>query len=200
MNIGIIEYDMGNIQSVANAFEYLSQNVKIVTSPNELKNIDKIVLPGVGAFGEGIEKLKSRGFIYALNEEIIIKKKWFLGICLGMQLICRESFEFGLGWINAGVIRFNENLKLRVPHVGWNNLNIVKENMLIKADNENDPDVYFVHSFYVNAADEDFTVATTDYGIEFTSMIEKENIFATQFHPEKSQKTGLEILKNFASL
>jgi glutamine amidotransferase len=203
--IGIIEYDMGNIQSVANALEYLSVPAKIITKPEELSGVDKIILPGVGAFGEGMEKLAERGFIEALNKEVLNKRKYFLGICLGMQLICKESFEFGhfkgLGWLDVSVRKLKPASNFRVPHVGWNNLIIKKENRLINFNSgDGASDVYFVHSYYADASNADFVIATCEYGMEFPVAIEKDNIFATQFHPEKSQGVGLDILGNFSRL
>jgi len=202
--IGVIEYDMGNIQSVVNALEYISMPVKIVKNPEELISVDKIILPGVGAFGEGIKKLKERNFVEALNSEVLNNKKPFLGICLGMQLICKESFEFGhfrgLGWIDASVRRLPNSPNLRIPHVGWNNLIYKRQNRLIKQDSSEESDVYFVHSYYVDGVNSDFTITSCIYGLEFTAALEQANIFATQFHPEKSQKVGLNILRRFAGV
>jgi glutamine amidotransferase len=203
--IGIIDYDMGNIQSVVNAMEHLSFDCKIVREREDLEKVDKIILPGVGAFGEGIEKLKQRDLLETLNREVIAKKKHFLGICLGMQLICKESFEFGhflgLSWIEFSVKKLEPSREHRVPHMGWNNLIIKRQNSLIRNDGQNNYlDVYFVHSYYVDAKDSDMVVATCEYDIEIPAAIEKDNIFAVQFHPEKSQRVGLKILENFARL
>jgi len=204
-SIGIIEYGMGNIQSVVNAFDYLHIPTRVVEKPKDLFLIDKIVLPGVGAFGEGMSKLKALGFIDALQQEVIKNRRPFLGICLGMQLICKESFEFGhftgLGWIDASVLKLPDDLNLRIPHVGWNNLTVKKPNRLINVSAERkNLDVYFVHSYYVEGFNSDFTIASCNYGIEFTAIIEQDNIFATQFHPEKSQRVGLSILKMFSEV
>lgn len=202
--IGIVDYNMGNVQSVINAFDYISAKTKVIRSINDFAGVDKIVLPGVGAFGEGMNNLSKLGYIEVLNVEVLEKKKLFLGICLGMQLICKESFEFGhfkgLSWIDVSVRKFNLPKEIRIPHIGWNNLIIKKNNKLIKSDSKNSLDVYFVHSYFVDALASEFTVASCEYGIEFASIIEKDNIFATQFHPEKSQSVGLEILKNFSNL
>lgn len=201
--IGIIDYQMGNIQSVVNAFHYLNEDALVIQDAQGLATVDRIVLPGVGAFGRGMEHLKEQGLVDALNHEVVNKKKPFLGICLGMQLICKESFEFGhfqgLGWIPASVRRFETELNVRVPHIGWNNLSRKCESSLITSDIDG-KDVYFVHSFYVDALEADFIAASCTYGREFAAAIAKDNIFAVQFHPEKSQKTGLTILKNFAGL
>jgi glutamine amidotransferase len=203
MIVGIVDYNMGNIQSVLNAFRFLNQEAVVVRRPDELTNVDKIVLPGVGAFGQGMDNLKAQGLIPALSHEVLERKKVFLGICLGMQLICEESFEFGhfkgLGWIPASVKRFEPELKVRVPHIGWNTLNIRCHSALLAGDIDQ-KDVYFVHSYYLGCADKDYVAATSFYGREFASVIAKDNIYATQFHPEKSQQTGLAILKNFINL
>lgn len=199
--IGIIDYNMGNIQSVLNAFEYIGASAKIIRSSSELMEVGKVVLPGVGAFGEGVEKLRQKGMAEALNNAVVARKKPFLGICLGMQLICKESFEFGhfsgLGWIDASVRRFLPEFNLRIPHIGWNNLSVRKHNRLIPFPADNDTNVYFVHSYFVDSPDADYVVATCNYGKEFVAAIEKGNIFATQFHPEKSQKVGLDMLRKF---
>jgi glutamine amidotransferase len=200
--IGVIDYNMGNIQSVVNAFEFIGEKTKIVRRIQEVEEVDRIVLPGVGAFGRGMANLNQLGFIETLNKEVIGKRKPFLGICLGMQLICRESFEFGhflgLGWIDASVRRFKPELGVRVPHVGWNNLIIKRPNRLLNAGCGND--VYFVHSYCADVVNQGVVVATCEYGREFAAIVEKDNIFAVQFHPEKSQRVGLEILKNFAGV
>lgn len=200
--VGVIDYAMGNIQSVVNAFEYIGEQVKVITSPKELKAVDRIVLPGVGAFGVGMKNLRTLGLIEALKEEVYEKRKPFLGICLGMQLICRESYEFGyfegLGWIDARVVRFNKGTKLRIPHIGWNNILIKRPNKIIESK-FNNVDVYFMHSYYVDAPDSEVVVATCEYSQEFIVSLEQDNIFATQFHPEKSQQAGLTIFKKFAT-
>lgn len=200
--IGVIDYNMGNIQSVVNAFGHLGEPVTVVRDISKLTQVDRIVLPGVGAFGMGMKNLRDLNMVEALNEEVIKNRKPFLGICLGMQLACKESFEFGhfygLGWIDASVRKFESDLGVRIPHIGWNNLIIKKDNKLI--ENNNNQDVYFVHSYYVDAIDRSIVAATCEYGREFIASIEKDNIFATQFHPEKSQGTGLGILKKFAEV
>jgi len=201
--IGVIEYGMGNIQSVVNALEFLSVKCTVIHEASEIEKAEKIILPGVGAFGEGIEKLRQKSYVEALQKAVIEKKKPFLGICLGMQLICKESFEFGhflgLNWIDACVKRLQVPKHYRIPHVGWNNVRIKKKNRLLAQENNTgDSDVYFVHSYYVDALDADFTIATCEYGCEFPAAIEQDNIFAVQFHPEKSQRAGLAILSNFA--
>jgi imidazole glycerol-phosphate synthase subunit HisH len=201
--IGIVDYNMGNIQSVVNAFGYLGFECRIVTDAAGLDSVDKIVLPGVGAFGEAMSKLHGRGLIDGLHKNVRSDKKPFLGICLGMQLICKESFEFGhfdgLAWVNASVRKFEPELHVRVPHVGWNDLIIKRANPYIVPAPDTGLDVYFVHSYYVDCADPADSIANCFYGREFAAAIQKENILATQFHPEKSQKIGLDILKKFAA-
>lgn len=200
--IGIIEYDMGNTQSVMNAFEYVGANAKIVRDPDGLSECGSVVLPGVGAFGLGMKSLRNKGFLDALERNVMMDKKPFLGICLGMQLICRESYEFGhhkgLGWLDASVRRLPGGNGINVPHVGWNSIRVVRDNRLTGSNK--DQDVYFVHSYYVDAAPGDHTVATCSHGIEFAAVIEKDNIYAAQFHPEKSQSNGLSILRRFTEI
>lgn len=201
--IGIINFGMGNILSVQNAFNYLNQNTVVVGSPSEIEAVDKLVLPGVGAFGRAITYLAHMGFIEALNEAVLYRKKPILGICLGMQLICRESSEFGvfqgLRWIDAPVARFPNNPDFRIPHVGWNSLEIHSSTGILR-DVPNGSDVYFVHSYFVDSDNQNFVKSSCTYGQRFAAVIEHENIFATQFHPEKSQRAGLTVLKNFSLL
>ena len=200
--IAIIDYQMGNVQSVLNAVEHVGARAAIVRSPQGLEAADKVILPGVGAFAAGMENLRKLGFVEALEKSVLKEKTPFLGICLGMQLLCRESSEFGLhpglGWIDAAVRPFDKDLGLRIPHMGWNSLRVERENRLIRAEKPGaDLDVYFVHSFFVDAPGAEFVSATCEYGARFAAAIEKGNIFATQFHLEKSQKTGLDILRRF---
>lgn len=197
--VAIVDYDMGNVQSVANAFENLGCDVVITSRKNELDDADSIILPGVGAFGEGIKHLDQMKLIPVLEDQVLKKKKRFLGICLGMQLLAEEGFEFGhhkgLGWIPGKVCKLEVG-DLRLPHVGWNNLQAVRAEPLFEGMRQ-DPDFYFVHSFHFVCEDKSHIVATTDYGQEFTSVVGKENIWGVQFHPEKSQKMGQKLLENF---
>ncbi|MBU1196515.1 MAG: imidazole glycerol phosphate synthase subunit HisH [Proteobacteria bacterium] len=199
--IAIIDYSMGNLRSVEKAFQKIGANVVITKDHDIIKRADKIVLPGVGAFKEGMENLKQFGLIALLNEQVLQNKKFFLGICLGMQLIGSRSYEVeetpGLNWIKGDVVKFNSG-KLKVPHVGWNNIRFIKPNVLFK-NIPDQTDFYFVHSYYFESGTQGATTVT-DYGIDFVSSVNKDNIFGCQFHPEKSQKFGLEILKNFANL
>jgi len=202
--IAVIDYGMGNLLSVRNALDLLGYEVELCRKPGRLRAADKIILPGVGAFRDCLHNLKSTGFAEALGEEVLVRKKPILGICLGMQAMARRSFEFGehegLGWFDADVVRLKPaDPKLRVPHVGWNQVSYQKGHALFRGLPET-PDFYFVHSYYMkcrNAAD---VIGTADYGESFTAAVAKENIFGTQFHPEKSQDFGLKILENFATL
>lgn len=199
--IGIIDYGMGNLLSVYSAFDYLGADVKICRHPEELKSVDKIVIPGVGAFKDCIEKITSFHFDVALEEETIKKGKPTLGICLGMQVMAKKSFEggefVGLGWFDAEVIRLrNPNLEKRVPNVGWNDISYKDDITLFKGLPAT-PDFYLVHSFFMNTSDDKDVVAVYDYDQTVTAAVLKDNIFATQFHPEKSQDHGMKILENF---
>ena len=199
--IGIVDYGMGNLLSVFNAFEYLGVKVKICSNPDDLRQVDRIVLPGVGAISQCISKLNEIGFSESLQEQVIKLAKPTLGICLGMQVMARQSFEGGvhscLGWFDADVIRLNpENSELKVPNIGWNTIQYNKEIPLFKGLPEV-ADFYLVHSYQVNVKNESERIATYHHGETVTAAILKDNIFATQFHPEKSQDLGLTLLKNF---
>ena len=200
--IVIIDYNMGNLRSVQKAFEKVGCDAVITNDHDVIKNASKIVLPGVGAFKDGMKHLEELGLIDILNEEVIKNKKPFLGICLGMQLISNKSYENGetngLGWIDAQVVKFDftaSDKKLKIPHVGWNNVNYQNDNILLR-DITDSSDFYFVHSYHFQT-DEDIVTSTTDYGFDFISSVNKDNIYAFQFHPEKSQTVGLKILENF---
>jgi len=202
--IGIIDCDMGNLLSVKNALYYLGCDSVLCRSREDLEEIDKIVLPGVGAFADFMEKLKARGFVDSLERAVFDRGIPILGICLGMQAMARKSFEGGehqgLGWIEGDVIRIRtEDSDLRVPHIGWNEIHSRRENILFKGLPEG-CDFYFVHSYYVDCDNPDDVEATCDYGGTITAAVRKNNIFATQFHPEKSQDYGLRVLDNFLTL
>lgn len=198
--IVIINYDMGNLRSVQKALEKFCPEVLISREPEEITKADGLVLPGVGAFRDGIEALKQYKLVSLIRDHIGSGKP-FLGICLGMHLLFSESFEFGhykgLDILKGKVIRFTNRVK--VPHMGWNRTRFQKPSSLFNGI----PDgtyFYFVHSYYVVPEQSKIVLATTPYDGEFTSAIERDNLFATQFHPEKSQKLGLKILENFSTL
>ena len=195
--IAIIDYGMGNLRSVEKGFLKVGVDAKVVTDSKAVDNADAVVLPGVGAFRDCMKNLEEM----SLTEPIlrsIQKGKPYLGICLGLQVLFTESEEFGIhkGFdiLKGKVVRFQINLK--VPHMGWNNAKIQRRPPIFDGI-QDEAFFYFVHSYYVVPDDNNIVATTTDYGITFASMVWKENIFATQFHPEKSQETGLKILKNF---
>jgi len=199
--IGIIDYGLGNIRSVIGAVKKVGFEPILTADGNILSTADKLILPGVGAFGDGMNNLRELGLIDVLNDLILGKKKPILGICLGAQLLAKVSYEFGkhpgLGLLDAEVIRLeSQNDSIRIPHVGWNDLKKTKDSILT----ENIPDdalFYYVHSYHIKCADSSIIAATCDYGITFTAAIVQNNIYATQFHPEKSQRSGLKLLQNF---
>lgn len=200
--IAIIDYKLGNLASVQNALNSLNVESVITDDPQKISKADKIILLGVGAFGEGINNLKKANLIPVLNQEVLVNKKPFLGICLGMQLICKKGYEGGeydgLGWIDAEVVKF-DSTKLRVPHIGWNDVVCNLNSPIFKGGNEVQT-FYFVHSFFVKPADQSIVIGKCHYGVDFTAVIQKDNIFAAQFHPEKSQHEGLEILRKFSEI
>jgi len=202
IKIAIIDYGMGNLRSVANAFNAIGYLASIVKNPNDLSQASHIVLPGVGAFGDGMKNLRLSGWLDILEREIIEKRKPFLGICLGMQLLATMGTEYGLheglNWISGTVKKIESNdPQIRVPHVGWNDVLFLKKDELYK-DLGDSQAFYFVHSYVFDVKDKSSVVSgLTGHGIEFISSIEKDNIYATQFHPEKSQKIGLKVLENF---
>jgi len=201
--IAIIDYGMGNIHSVQKALESMGAKAMVTNKPGDIKTCNKAVLPGVGAFDDAIQELKNHNLISALNEHIK-SKKIFLGICLGMQLLFEASEEAkdskGLGILKGTVNKFENRDNLKVPHMGWNQLKMKKSACPLLKDIPDDSDVYFCHSYYPQPKDERIIAATTDYGIDFTSVLWQDNIYGVQFHPEKSQEVGLKILKNFVNL
>ena len=199
--IVIIDYGMGNLRSVQKAFEHVGYDAIITRDHDHIRDASKIVLPGVGAFKDAMHNLYALGLIDLLNKEILEKKKLFLGICLGMQLIATKSYEFGetqgLGWLDAEITRFKDT-GLKIPHVGWNNVSLVNPSPLFEQI-PNNSDFYFVHSYYFDA-DRTYATGMCNYGVEFIASVQRENIFAAQFHPEKSQTHGLKIIENFSKL
>ena len=201
--IAIIDYGMGNIHSVQKALEAMGAKTRVTNQPSEIKASDKVVLPGVGAFDDAMQELKRENLISALKEHIK-SKKIFLGICLGMQLLFKESEEVrnskGLGILKGKVKRFENKDNLKVPHIGWNQLKIKNSACPLLKGLADNSYVYFCHSYYPQPYDGRIIVATTDYGIDFTSILWQDNIYGVQFHPEKSQEVGLKILRNFVNL
>ncbi len=200
--IAIIDYDAGNIKSVEKAILSLGEEVIVTRNRDEILAADKVILPGVGAFADAMQKLRS----YHLEEvikEVVMKKTPFLGICLGLQLLFEKSEEGegvdGLGILKGEVVKIPEGEGLKIPHIGWNSLKFPNKGRLFKGLKE-ESYVYFVHSYYLKAQDESIVTATTEYGVNIHASVEKDNVFACQFHPEKSSDVGLTILKNFIEL
>ena len=208
MNVTIVDYNSGNISSVINSFTEVAKdkvNLEVTSDINKIKSSDKVVLPGQGSFKSCIDALNSiNGLTDALSEFVRIKKKPLLGICVGLQMFADIGYEEtetkGLGWISGKVSKIdNRNGKYKLPHIGWNQIKIIKDSKIYK-NIENNSHMYFVHSYEFIPEDKDVISATTDYSSEIVCSIEKENIFGTQFHPEKSDKIGLKIIDNFISL
>ena len=196
--IAIIDYGAGNLHSVKNALDFLGAENVITSDAEIIGNADKVILPGVGAFGDAMESLKVRGLVDVVKNAAQSGKP-FLGICLGMQLLFSESEESpgaeGLDIFKGKIVRIPDK-GLKIPHMGWNDIKLKKESKILKNLGD-EPFVYFVHSYYLKAEDESVVSAYTEYGEKLDIAVEQGNVFATQFHPEKSGKTGLEILKNF---
>jgi len=198
--IVIIDYGMGNIASIQNMYKYLGiDDVILSKDPNEIKKADKLILPGVGAFDNGMHNLKKSDLIALLNQKVLEEKTPVLGICLGMQLLTKgseEGVEPGLGWIDGKTIKFQSIKDLRIPHMGWNYARVQKKNPLIKEGKHHR--FYFVHSYYVHCNDPEQSILQAKYGKYFTCGVLKDNVIGVQFHPEKSHKFGMSLLKNFA--
>lgn len=202
--ITIINYGLGNLGSIQNMLKKVGYpDVQISNDPEVINRADKLILPGVGAFDNGMQKIYDSGLLDVLNENVLQKKKPVLGICLGMQLLTNKSEEGklpGLGWIDAETIRFNfsgENASLKIPHMGWNEIHISKEHPLCQ-DLPAHSRFYFVHSYYVKCKNQADELMSCHYGIDFTCSVQHDNIMGAQFHPEKSHKFGMQLLKNFA--
>ena len=199
INIKIIDYGMGNIQSVKNAFELLDCNVDIIDNPSDIHAADGIILPGVGAFGNAITILEQKKLIDPLKDAVLNKKIPLLGICLGMQLLADSSEERGsskgLSFISGNIRKIPEMQNYRLPHVGWNDINIKKTDPLFKNILDKSS-FYFVHSYRFEC-DDRYVVATTDYGQNINAVVQKEHIFGVQFHPERSQRKGFHLINNF---
>lgn len=204
MKIAIVDYGMANLRSVQKAFEHVGHRAQVISAPSEIASADKVVLPGVGAFQDAVATLREKH----LDEPIlrhIEKGKPFLGVCLGLQMLFDVGYEDGehrgLGVLRGKCVRFDvdRTMHLKVPHMGWNQLNLHRPSPLFK-DLPDGAGVYFVHGYHVVPDDPSVIATTTDYGRPFVSSIWRDNVMATQFHPEKSQKAGLQILRNFASI
>ena len=200
--VAIIDYDAGNIKSVEKAMQLLGQEVKITRDRDEIMAADHVILPGVGAFGDAMEKLHQYGLVEVIHE-VTKKGTPFLGICLGLQLLFERSDEApgveGLGVLRGDILKLPDKEGYKIPHMGWNSLDFPREGRLFKGLGEH-PYVYFVHSYYLKAAEKEIVTATADYTTTIHASVEKGNVFACQFHPEKSSDVGLQILKNFVEL
>jgi imidazole glycerol-phosphate synthase subunit HisH len=200
--ITIVNYGMGNLGSLNNMFKKLGIQALVTDKFTDLQNASKIILPGVGAFDNAMINLKQLDFLEILNQKALVEKIPILGICLGMQLLTQRSEEGtcqGLGWFKGKTIKFNLPEELKIPHMGWNSINIKRSNPLLK-DLDNKSRFYFVHSYHVTCDDPTNILTTTSYGINFISMIQHQNIYGAQFHPEKSHRFGMQLLKNFSDL
>lgn len=200
--IAIIDYDAGNIKSVEKALRLLGQDVSVTRDAGAILDADKVILPGVGAFGDAMEKLVNYGLDEVIRE-VARRDTPFLGICLGLQLLFERSEESpgvkGLGVLKGEIVRIPENAGLKVPHMGWNSLKLYSGGRLFKGLPE-EPYVYFVHSYYLRAADERIVTAVTEYSTRIHASVESGNVFACQFHPEKSSDVGIQILRNFVAI
>lgn len=200
--IAILDYDAGNIKSVEKAMQLLGQEVTITRDRDEILRADKVILPGVGAFGDAMGKIRQYG-LFDVIHEVVDNKTPFLGICLGLQLLFDRSDESpgveGLGVLKGEILRIPETPGLKIPHMGWNSLEFQNDGRLFR-NLPQESYVYFVHSYYLKAADESIVTAVTEYGTKIHASVEQGNVFACQFHPEKSSDIGIQILKNFVSL
>jgi len=208
MNVTIVDYNSGNISSVINSFEEVAKgkvNIEVTSDLNKIKSSDKVVLPGQGSFKSCVDALNGiKGLVDTLNKLVLDDKKPLLGICVGLQMFADTGYEEtetkGLGWISGKVSKIdNQNNKYKLPHIGWNQINIVKDSKIFK-NIENNSHMYFVHSYEFIPEDKNLISATTDYSSNIVCSVERENIFGTQFHPEKSDKIGLKIIDNFINL
>ena len=208
MNVTIVDYKSGNISSVINSFKEVAKykvNIEVTSDLNRIKSSDKVVLPGQGSFKSCIDSLNDiNGLVDVLSEFVLINKKPLLGICVGLQMFAEIGYEEvetkGLGWISGKVSKIdNKNGKYKLPHIGWNQIEFTKDSKIFK-DIENNSHMYFVHSYEFIPNDKSVTAATTYYASKIVCAVEKENLFGTQFHPEKSDKTGLKIIDNFINL
>ena len=200
--VAIIDYDAGNIKSVEKALQYLGVNTVLTRDRSEILNADKVILPGVGAFGDAMDRLRGYG-LEEVIKEVTDKGTPFLGICLGLQLLFESSEESpgvkGLSLLKGSIVRIPQGEYVKIPHMGWNSLKLMNDGRLFKGIDDG-AYVYFVHSYYLKAAEEEIVKASTEYNVCIHASVEKDNIFACQFHPEKSSAVGLRILENFMAL
>jgi glutamine amidotransferase len=202
--IGVLDYGMGNLSSVTNVLDYLGIENEVINVPDEISDVSHLIIPGVGSYAKAMENIKSKGYFQRIKE-FGASGKPVLGICLGMQLLSFLGTEplsvEGLGMIEGEVVILPQNLDIRIPHVGWNGIKLVNEHPILDGVKLK-ADFYFVHSYYLNQIKDENVIATTDYGIDFPSIVcnDKRNVIGIQFHPEKSQKQGLQILENFSQL
>jgi imidazole glycerol-phosphate synthase subunit HisH len=200
----IVDYGMGNLHSVKRKLDRIGVHPQLTADPDELVRADKLLLPGVGHFGKAMEHLVTMGLVPALHEAVVVNRTPILGICLGMQLFARQSEEGGaegLGWIDADVVRFDidDPRRLKVPHMGWNSVRVARSNPLLDGVTEQ-TEFYFMHSYHLVCRDSGDVLCDTDYGYPFTSVVERENLYGVQFHPEKSHDAGELLLRNFLYL
>lgn len=201
--IAVVDYGMGNVRSILNALSYIGHDAVLTAEGRRLDDAARLILPGVGAFGDAMRNMEERGLGETLRRQVFEKGKPFLGICLGLQLLAGSSEEHGvhqgLGWLDAEVVRFSFNggPPLKIPHMGWNEISPRGDHPLFRHLKETERTFYFVHSFHIVCRDPRDVAAVCEYGVPFTAAVARDNIAATQFHPEKSQDNGLQVLKNF---
>jgi glutamine amidotransferase len=201
--IVVVDYEAGNMSSVVNMLRKVGASAKISREPEEILSADKLCLPGVGHFDYGMKRIRSLNLIEPLNEFVCKMKKPILGICLGAQMLGKGSEEGGspgLGWIDMYCNRFPQNDVLKVPHMGWNTISVKNDSPLFSKEVDRDTRFYFVHSYYIKCNEVGDIIATTNHGVEFVSVVQRENIMGTQFHPEKSHRYGLKLMQMFADI
>jgi glutamine amidotransferase len=200
MAIVVVDYDMGNVGSIVNMLKKIGQPAEISSAPDVIRKADRLILPGVGSFDAGMDNIRARGLVSVLHEKVVVDKTPVLGICLGMQLLGDGSHEgktAGLGWIPAESVKLSSET-LRVPHMGWNELAVTQPHWLFEGEPA-DMRFYFVHSYHVVCKEPQHQIATARYGIELAAAVAKDHILGVQFHPEKSHRFGMQLLRNFAS-
>jgi imidazole glycerol-phosphate synthase subunit HisH len=198
----IIDYGLGNIGSLVNMCRFIGMETVVGSDKDTISKSDYLILPGVGTFDKAMSNLNSFGLTDILNEQVVDQKKPILGLCLGAQIMLNNSKEGeleGLGWVEGSVLKFQQSNEIKIPHMGWNSLSDFNKGNLFKNMPDNPPRFYFVHSYYFNIKNEDNIACKTNYGIDFVSGFNKNNIFGMQFHPEKSHQFGIKFLKNFFS-